>query len=137
MKFLRRVFGRHGPTIYNDENDGEYYDAQTQEMIFSSFDLLERLQNVLSLDSERIISHFFVGEDDNIRRSSGLFRDLGFLIGIQESNRLQIVERAIVSADWIERTIPLMCRTSGEFELEYDGWDCGRIIGPSDEIIIT
>jgi hypothetical protein len=138
MGFLRRVFGGHGPSIYADEDDHEHYDAETLDLILSSADLLERIRNSgEDLQMERVVSHFFVGEDHDVARAARLFENLGFLIGVKEDNRLQVVERATLSSAWIERTIPLMCRTAGEFELDYDGWDCGPRLGPNDQIVIT
>lgn len=139
IRFLRRIFGGHGPSIYaNDSNDGDAeYDAETQEMILSSFDLIEHLQaKGENLENERAISHFFVGEDQDIQRAADLFESWGFLIGMQEDNRLQIVERAVLSNVWIKHVIPLICRTAGEFDLDYNGWDCGRTLGPNDQLFI-
>jgi hypothetical protein len=137
IRFLRRVFGGHGPSIYDSQGDDENYDAETQEMILSSADLLEHLENKgEDLGENRAVSHFFVGEKPDIDRAACLFENMGFLIGVRENGRLQIVERAILSSAWIARTIPLMYRTGGEFELDYDGWDCSRPLGPQDELTI-
>jgi hypothetical protein len=128
IAFLRRPFGHSQPSLYAKETvEGDVYDADTQEMILFSFDLLERMGDKGdSLDEEWLIGHFFSGEVENIRRAAGLFQSWGFYIGVQEECRLQITERNYLSVAWVETTIPMMCRTAGEFELNYDGWDCER-----------
>jgi hypothetical protein len=138
IRFLRRIFGRHGPSIYDNQHcdDGDY-DTETYDMILSSIDLLEHLRNAgENVELERAVSHFFVGESCDIKRAGRMFRGLGFLIGVEEDNRLQIVERAILSDAWVARTIPFMHRTGGEFELDYNGWDCGRALDPTEELVI-
>lgn len=138
MRFLRRVFGGHGPSIYSDQPDNAEYDADTQNMILSSADLLEHmLANGEDLDSEHVINHFFSGEEIDVRRAVKLFDYLGFLIGEQGNGRLHVVERGVLSIDWIEQTIPLMFRRAGEFDLNYDGWDVGQVVGPQDTIVIN
>jgi hypothetical protein len=137
IRFLRHIFGRKQPVDCDDQTDDGDYDADTQEMILSSFDLLEHLENKgEDLKSERVIHHFFVGNHRDIQRASRLFESQGFLVEIKEDNRLHIVERCVLSISWVQRTIPFMLQTSGEFDLEYDGWDCGQTLGPNDQLFI-
>ena len=138
MGFLRRMFGRHGPSIYADEGRGdEQHDPETQEMILSSFDLLERFTaKGESSDIERVVSHFFAGEPANVARAVLVFEDMSYLTDVPEPDRLHVVGRATLSTDWVERTIPIMCRLAGECELNYDGWNCGPEIGPNQQPVI-
>ena len=138
MGLLRRIFGRQGPSIYADERRGdEQYDPETQEMMLSSFDLLERIEaEGGSTDSERLVSHFFAGEPTNVARAAHAFEGMSYLTDIPEADRLHVVGRAALSTDWVERTIPIMCRLAGDFELNYDGWNCGSEIGPNQQPII-
>ena len=137
IKFLRRIFGGKRKGIFDDENEDNQFDAETQEMILSSFDLLERMvARGEDMSSERAISHFFVGNDSDVERASRLFEGQGFLIGLKEGSRLHVVERSVVDISWVEHTIPLMLQTGGEFELDYDGWDCGPALGPRDQMFI-
>lgn len=122
--FLRRVFGGHKPNASTHEAKDDPYDAETQEMILSSFDLLEHMQaKGDDLEIERVISHFFFGADRDISRAEGLVRSWGFTLGEREPGRLQAIERAAPNRQWVGATIPMMCRTAGEFDLAYDGWD--------------
>ncbi|MCB2051869.1 MAG: hypothetical protein KDE63_10610 [Novosphingobium sp.] len=136
--WLRRIFGGHGPSIYSrEEFSDEQYDPETQELILSSFDLLEHITNKgEALDSERLVNHFFSGEPANVQRSIPVFQDMLYLTDIHEPHLLHVVGRATLSRSWVEMTIPKMCRIAGEFELNYDGWDCGPEIGPNDQPII-
>jgi hypothetical protein len=132
------VFGRHGPSIYADQAHGdEQYDAETQELILSSFDLLEHMSSKgEDFEQERIINHFFSGWEQDLPRAATAFKGMGYLVDMPDKNRLHVVDRAFVSIDWVEATIPRMCQTAGEFELNYDGWDCGPAIGQNQRPII-
>jgi hypothetical protein len=138
MRFFRRVFGGHGPSIYSDEPDSAEYDSDTQNMILSSIDLLELiLAKGEELESERVINHFFNGENTDVIRAARFFDDLGYFISDKQHEKLHIVERDVLSVGWIEQTIPLMCRRAGEFDLDYDGWDIGQALGPRDTLFIN
>ena len=138
IRLLRKLFGRKGPSIYADEAFGdEQFDPETQEMILSSFDLLERMATKGErFDAERVVSHFFAGEPVNVRRAFLAFEDLDYVTDVPAKDRLHVVGRAALSTRWVELTIPQMCRLAGEFELNYDGWDCGPEIGPDQQPII-
>ena len=76
---------------------------------------------------------FFAGEPNNVVRAVSVFRSMSYLTDVPEGDRLHVVGRATLSIRWVEQTIPLMCRLAGEFELNYDGWDCGPEIGPNEQ----
>ena len=137
IRFLRRVFGRHGPSIYANEAVGdEQFDPETQEMILSSFDLLERLvERGEKLEGDRIVNHFFAGDRKDVERAATYFRGMGYLTDSPEPHMLHVVENSKLSHRWVEDTIPKMCRLAGEFALNYDGWDCGAEIGPDQQLI--
>ena len=138
IRFLRRVFDRRGPSIFPDKVvGGEQYDPETQEMVLSSFDLLEHMVSKgEALNCERVINHFFSGEPANVRRAIPAFENMLNLTDVPEPHLLHVVGRANLSVQWVEQTIPVMCRIAGEFELNYDGWDCGPEIRPNEEPII-
>ncbi|KHS49112.1 ribonuclease E inhibitor RraB [Novosphingobium subterraneum] len=138
MNFLRRWFGPKQRSVFSDEAVGdEQYDPETQEMILSSFDLLEHMSaKGESFEKERVVSHFFAGEPRNVSRAALMFQDLAFVTDIPDHDRLHVVGRALLSHQWVEQTMPLMCRLAGEFELNYDGWDCGPEIGPDQQLTI-
>ena len=132
IRFLRRVFGRKGPSVFADEAEGdEQYDAGTQEMVLSSLDLLEHIASKgENLGSERVINHFFSGEPADVSRAVSLFDSMYYLTDVPEPHLLHVVTRSSLSVQWVKQTIPEMCCIAGEFELTYDGWDCGPEIGP-------
>jgi hypothetical protein len=138
MGLLRWLFGPKRKSIFADEAIGdEQFDPETQEMVLSSFDLLEQMSaRGEGFEKERVVSHFFAGEPPYVSRAVLMFRDLGFLTDIPDLDRLHVVGRGLLTHQWVEQTIPLMCRLAGEFELNYDGWDCGPEIEPDQQPII-
>jgi hypothetical protein len=138
MGLLRRLFGPKRKSIFADEAFGdEQFDPETLEMILSSFDLLERMSaKGERFEKERVVSHFFAGEPFNVSRAVSMFQGLGFLTDVPAPDRLHVVGRALLSRPWVENMIPQMCQLAGDFELNYDGWDCGPEIEPDQQPII-